>query len=185
MKNIQKALLGIIIVGIFLILLMGTTVVSEDRSTITYTFGERSDLIAWSTNPDYMNDTNEHTYASTRTNSDTQLLTGNDYTPDHPTGSITKVEIRCKGYTSTEGHYIYLTYIWPEHGPAGYFVFEPHMTEPGQWSPWYEIGHPGHGKLLWSDIPVLDVEVKAVLGTGTFPVEWFCSIVQIKVTYTT
>jgi PKD repeat protein len=149
-----------------------------DASEVTYYFNSYDNIVKWSSNPGYMVDNITSNYASTTTNQDLELCTGNTC-PGKDLGTISKVEIRCYGKYSgagTIGPDIILRPSWP----GDPHIFTPATT--GAWSSWFDItddtGAPD--PWTWNDVNTLDVDVEAVI-PGLFTV--YCSKVELRISY--
>ena len=171
-----------VVMAIFMMPLMGNTAVASD---LTWYFNRYDNSEAWETNPIYMVDGDENTYASTTINHDVEYCNNNSYAPDHPAGTITKVEIRAKAYANSTGHSLYLRPVFggTTDGVDYRFVL-PMMAS---WGPWWDITDdpygPGYGNWNWSDVESLDMDVEAVHDPAGTPPTIYCSMVKIRVTY--
>ena len=145
-------------------------------ATATYYFNAKSS--DWDTNPENMIDGSVDTDASTATNDQIQLLTGN--TCDGTSlGTISKVELRAYGSISGGASQLRTTPVFggsddgDEHnmdyyveGWSSYEDITSDTNAPGTWD--------------WNDIQNLDCKAKAYINGGTA----ICAKVEIEVTYT-
>jgi hypothetical protein len=148
--------------------------------TVTYYFNSYDNTIdVWETNPELMVDSDEDTPARTTVDNDTETL--NHTTCDGTNlGTITKVELRWKGYTTGGSISMFLTPIFT--GGSG----DPHSTPFETENVWCDpiditsdTNNPGTWG--WGDVKVLNclVAASAKLGSDTI----FCGKVEIIVTY--
>jgi len=149
--------------------------------TVTYYFNGYNKLgEVWTTWPSYMVNGDENTYASTITSGDVELCNGNTC-PGTDLGTITKVELCCKGYHSggyITPPYIRLRPVFPL-GDGGNHDFS--TSSEAAWSTWYDITNdPNAPTWTWSAVDNLDCDVVAYTGGATL----YCSKVDIRVTYT-
>ncbi len=186
-KNIMRPIICFLVATAFLMPLMGTTALAEDP-TVTYEFNahQSSDpgAIEWTYNPGYMVDGNENTYASTQSDNDVELLIDNECDGTE-LGTITKVELRVKGYyTGLNDRDITLQPIFISTGEGENYVFDA-PAGAGGWSEWIDITEDDNKPLVWNfdEIENLDCRVKAesTMSGSTL----YCSMVKIQVTYTT
>ena len=180
----SKTMLCVLMATIFLLPLMGNTAMG---TTYTYHFNSHDQNIKWATNPGYMVDGNESTYASTTIDGDVQLCDDNSYSGPPPSMAITKVEISVKAYTTggfaLRGNNVTLTPIFGGTTRGDDYVYELTSGDPGQWSQWFDITNdpagPGANNWTWSDIDNLDMDVRAGLAVGG---TLYCSMIKIQVT---
>jgi hypothetical protein len=182
MKNKERTILCMLIATFILVPLMGNTAVA---GTTTYCFSEYNPFIAWETGPWNMSDCDEDTYASTGISGDVENLFGPLTTGQYP-GTITKVEIRTKGYyTGGQQGYINLTPIFIL-GRGNTSTFTPPQNN-GNWSQWYDITNDPNAPSTWrlADIETLQCDVKSYIpDPAGLTCTLYCSIVQIRVTWT-
>ncbi len=180
-KNIMRPILCFLVVSAFLMPLMGTTALG-DRATYYFNSHDDSDPAeVWTTNPGYMVDGNENTYASTQSDGDVELLTGNTC----PGGGtlVTKVELRVKGYyfIGESARDIILIPVFPAGDGLEYTFDAPAGVTEGEWSEWFNItSDPNAPTWSLNAVAALDCDVKASSGSGSFTL--FCSKVEIRVT---
>ena len=142
-------------------------------SNNTYYFTSRTS--GWESSPDYMNDSDDTTYASTKTDAQSQVLT----TPNSTgSGTITYVYLRCRAYNKLAGSGGNIT-LRPEFTLGQGDLHTITLTGTTAWytvditndtnasSPW-----------TWSDFDNLQCNVASVLAGGQ---QAFCSMVQIIV----
>lgn len=182
MKKKESTILCIMILTVFLMPLMGNSVLSEGRGEKIYYFNSYSPFEAWETNPGYMADGNEGTFASTTINGDVERLTSNTCSED--VGSITKVEIRAKGCYARNPVYLVLRPVFPG-GDGDDHTFLPPECPNAAWSDWFDITNDPNAPDPWTsdDVVDLDCDVEARLGTTDWPFELYCSKVEIRVTF--
>ena len=178
----MKPIVYLLVATVFLMPLMGNTVLSEDISTEIYYFNSYDGNEAWEKNPEYMVDGNLDTCAETTIDSDVQLCDDNSY-PGDGSGTITKVELRVMGKYEDNQRDIILQPLFD--GKAG----NNHLyttTEQLIFLPWLDITEDNNAPnpWTWSDVDTLDCYVKAECNPfgGSFTLS--CSIVQVRVTYT-
>lgn len=181
MKNKERAILCILMATVFLMPLMGNSVSS--RGTVTWYFNRYDNNEAWETSPINMVDDDEDTYASTTINRDVEYCNNNSYTPDHPAGTITKVEIRAKAYANSSNHELYLRPVFG--GTADGANHRYLLPTIPFWSPWYDITTDPNAPLTWTwrDVESLDCDVEAVHNPTSTQPEINCSKVEVRVTY--
>ena len=190
MKSNGKAILCVLIATIFLIPLIGNSVLSEGRGSYTWYFNDYDENEAWETNPENMVDGNTSTFASTSTAGDVQLLNESTYEPTHENGTIIKVEIRAHGYyTGQQQPAIILRPVFggTADGDDHYF-YPPQGLFNANWSVWFDITVDRNAPFPWewTDIRDLDCDVEARPDPAG-PDGWtlYCSKVEIRVTYIT
>ena len=137
----------------------------------------------WPTNPGYMVDGNISTYASTTIDGDVELCltntcNGTDY------GTITRVEIRCRGYHGGCQADIILRPVFDGKDFDDNTFVTPSSS--GGWSPWFDITDDDLAPQFWdwSDVVGLDCDVEAKkdpMGPPSFTL--YCSKVEVRVTY--
>lgn len=152
-------------------------------ATATYYFNSYSLLEAWETNPGNMVDADENTSAATTVDVDVELCTGNTC-PGTYLGTITKVEIRTKGFYNPFGvkAAINLRPVF-EAGDGDSHMFLCGVT--AAWSQWFDITTDTNAPSPWDwdDVEGLDCDVvggKMLPGVFTL----WCYMVQIRITYT-
>lgn len=186
MKNKQKLILCLLIVTVFLIPLMGNSVLSEGRSsgTAIYDFIAYDEGEAWEINPEYMVDCNISNYASTNISGDVEYLIRNSYDGIPPGRTITKVELRAYGKYSGSVSDIILRPVFYGIWDGANHYFTPGTT--GDWSEWFDItDDPNPGPTWdWDGILNLDCDVEMGPCAGQYQSWVYCSKVQIRVTYT-
>ena len=161
-----------------------TSLFWHDASSVVFYFNSYDSGFPgefWLTNPGYMVDGNESTFASTNINDDVELLVNNSCNKSSY-GTIVKVELRCKGYRSGFG------------GGSKNIVLRPvfvggdgnnHSFSAGTvaaWSSWFNITGDMNapGAWSWTDVDFLDVDVESDLSSGY---TLYCSKVEVRVTY--
>ena len=183
MKN-KRILLSLLIATVFLMPLMGNTAVAD---TTTYCFSEYDWLEAWETYPWNMADCDPDTYASTGIDGDVELLYGPITTGSSP-GTITKVEIRAKGYyTGGQQGYIFLRPVFRlGDGDNHEFTLSKDLVN-ATWSEWFNITGDTNHPDPWTvdDVINLKVDVEAEIKEPAGPTcTVYCSIVELRVTST-
>ena len=158
---------------------------AQPPSAATYYF-DSAGILSWETNASYMYDGNENNYASTTSSGDVEDLTRNTC-PGTDLGTITKVELRLKGYNAGLAS-DWLIRLRPRFGVAGsYGAYQDYTpTESAAWSSYFDITDDpdGPGTWSWSDVANLCCWVYSSWGGKVNnPVE-YCSKVEIRVTYT-
>ena len=159
-----------------------TSLFWHDAEEMVYYFdtGYDSPSTTWESSPEYMVDGNENTYSYTASDGDVELLTGNSY--EKNIGTISKVELRCKGCQSNSYANIILRPIFGGTYDGDDHVFYPSTEE--DWSNWYDITSDTNAPVSWGweDIEGLDCDVESdfVLPFRTV----YCSKVEIRITYT-
>lgn len=183
-KNIGKTIVAIVILSVFLMPLMGNSVLSEGRDEKIYYFNSYSPFEAWETNPRYMVDGDIRRYASTTINGDIERLTSNTCSED--IDRITMVEIRANAYYEVNPVYLVLRPVFGGTTDGEDYSFIPQEGgPPGAWSEWFDITNDPSAPDPWTsnDIVDLDCDVESRLGTTDWPFELYCSMVQIRVTF--
>jgi len=155
---------------------------------VTYRFSEfipGDPPEVWPEYPEYMADEDEDTYAISFTPDERETLSENTcMETGEGLGSITTVEIRTKGHYITGAEptpqNILLTPIF-DGQPSEPQTFE--CSDVASWSQWFDItlveGAPE--TWTWDYIVTLDCQVISAQDKG---VELYCSMVEIRVTYT-
>ena len=178
MKN--SNILIFVISTILLTSMMGNIVVSENREDRTFFFDAYHDTHKWETNPQYMIDGFVNTYASTTDAHDRELLTSNTCDGTGP-GTIIKVEIRANGSWDDYDRDIILQPIFGGSLNGDLCVFNAADT-PG-WSQWFNISDDANSHEYWSWENVDELQCNVTVGDGSSGFTLFCSIVEIRVTY--
>ncbi len=155
-----------------------------DRKPVHF-FDEATNAVAWEGEYPMMADGEEESYAFTATDADVQLLTANNCT--RLSGSILKVELRCKGYYAS-GKTV-ATDLWlipvfggDTDGDGNYHYDAP--ADEGAWSQWFDITDDanGPGSWTWEDVYALECKVSAhPEAEASFRV--YCSKVDLRITY--
>ncbi|MDH7506722.1 MAG: PKD domain-containing protein, partial [Candidatus Thermoplasmatota archaeon] len=135
----------------------------------------------WLTNPGYMVDGNDGTFASTNVNGDVELLDGNSC-KDEDLGVISKVEVRCRGYYSGgfgANKKIILQPVF-SGGDGGNHEFNTGSS--AGWSNWFDVTVDTNApeKWDWNHVIELCCDVVSNLSGGLI---LYCSKVEIRVTY--
>jgi hypothetical protein len=180
-RTLTRTLVAFMIFTSFLLPIIGNTVMSNDRSERTFYFDEHHSIRKWETNWGSMVDGDPDTYASTTIVDDEQLLTENTCLGTE-SGTITKVEIRAKGNWSGAERDIILQPLFSGFLLGDINTFDANETV--DWSPWFVISDDtnSHTWWTWGNVNDLDCIVKVGGGSSGFTV--YCSIVQIRVSYT-
>ena len=182
MKNKLRTILCVLIATVFLMPLMGNTVVGS--STAEYHFNSYNVEIAWEKTPDLMVDGDKLYFAGTENDFQVELCNGNTC-DGTDLGVITKVEIRANAsYSINQATLILL----PVFGGSDYgyeHSFEPQQYPNPRYSNWFDITNDKNApkEWSWSDVSNLDCKVNASEDPGGGPFELHCSIVEIRVTY--
>ena len=184
MKNKERTILCLLIATVFLMPLTGNTACASEESC-TYFFDSYDDSglggEAWETNPGYMVDGNQNTYASTTIERDIQLLDGNECDPEDPF-EITKVEISARGYYSGNVRDIILRPVFNGTLDGDDYYFTPNGT--AEWSEWFDITDDFYQiGWDWTDIQNLDCDVESGFDPLGGPFTLYCSEVDIRVTF--
>jgi hypothetical protein len=152
------------------------------RGIRTFYFDGYNQSETWTTNPGYMVDGNETTYASTSTNNDTQYLNDNNCDREYRE-PITKVEIRVKGYYNGMGaNKIKLQPYFSGTSSGSEYTYN--LTTSSNWSQWFDIpndtGAPGNW--TWSNVSNLNCKVISD-HNGFLLYTIYCAKIEIQVTY--
>jgi hypothetical protein len=162
-----------------------TSLFWHDASEIIYYFDGYNTSIAWSSNPGYMVDGNESSYASTSMPGPNAVENCINNTCDGSyLGNISKVELRCKAYRSGEVVVgMNLTPIYNGNSPGSPNTYNTSSGPPGVWSQWFDItsGLPS-AQWNWYNVKNLDCDVLAPDMRESFTL--YCSKVDVRVTYT-
>ncbi|MBN1280550.1 MAG: DUF2341 domain-containing protein, partial [Candidatus Thermoplasmatota archaeon] len=153
--------------------------------TVSYYFNSYNTKEAWSGSPENMVGGEEENFASTTSDRDVELCTGNTY-PGGGSGSITTVELRVYSYSESDGEPGQII-IRPVFGGStdgdNYFIEAP-LVEPA-WSAYQDITNDESGPISgggweWADITALDCDIEASFGAETAV---YCAKVEVRVTY--
>ncbi len=180
MNGKEKTILCILMATVFLIPLIGNTAVAD---TTIYHFSEYNPFIAWPTNPEYMVDGNESTFASTKNDDGVQQIYG-PLTAGAVPDTITKVEIRAKGNFSGDCYANIILQPIFRSGDGDDHVWN--LTTSVNWSPWYDITSDTNAPDPWTvdDIATLKVNVTAVIPICPRRViTVYCSMVQLLISH--
>ncbi len=155
-----------------------------DADQVTYYFNDYDTGEAWSSNPNYMVDSNESNYASTTSFWDVELCDNNTCNGSY-LGGISKVEIRAKAYYTGKSVDLKLRPVFGGTKDGDEYIYDA-PSGSGQWSDWFDITNDSSGfssDWSWSDVKDLDCDVQPSSGFGMFTL--YCSKVVLRVTYTT
>lgn len=153
-----------------------------DADQITYYFDDYYTNESWPSNPGYMVDGNENTYASVGTSGTVQLCDNNTCNGSY-LGSISKMELRVKGYRNGFPSDIILRPVYNGITDGNEHTFNaPAGT--GNWSEWFDIPAQTAKGWTWSEIKNLDCDVESDCFFGDM-FTLYCSKVELRVTYTT
>ena len=179
--KISKTLPSLLIAIAFLITLVGSPLVRAGSTVLIFHKYDTNE--AWETNPQYMTDGNENTYASTSIDGDVQLLT-ESVTDGGTLSIIEKVEIRAKGKYSGSQAEIFLRPVFDGTTDGDNYTFDLY-TYP-TWSQWFDItdDNAGPGEYNWTmdDVNNLDIDVEANLSYTVPPTIVYCSKVEMRIT---
>jgi hypothetical protein len=185
--SIRKTLFCTAILAILVLPFMGNTALSDSRNERIFYFNSYDQSPSgetWETNPGYMVDGDNGTFASTTIDRDIQLLNGNTC-DGSGSGSITEVYLRTFGYWNSSGEDRDII-LRPVFG--GVLDGDDHIfngSSSGEWSEWFDITNDtnSHTFWTWPLVQALDCDVEVGRGDeGSFTL--YCSIVQIRVIYT-
>jgi len=156
----KKAILFLFVVMFFISLIPSASALSSH-----YYFDSYSAGTAWATNPANMVDGNETSYASTTTNSDVELLNGNNGTGTN-LGRISTVEIRAYGYYSSNDEVTLVPVFGGSSDGDGHTSAVPATT--AAWGQWFDITSDTNAPATWSwdDVQNLDTDVNYVKSGG-------------------
>ncbi len=180
MKSKERTILCILIFTVFLMPFIGN---AASAAEVTYYFDGYDNSVAWPTNPSYMVDGSENTWASTTTDGEVQLLDGNTYPGTPPgVGDITKVELSVKAHSDRAGvNNITLQPVFCGTNEGENYTYDD-LGEADTWSEWFDITNDDNApeRWTWEEIACLDCKVIAgIPELGTV----HCSKVDIRVTY--
>ena len=181
-KNIMRSIVCLLVATVFLMPLMGNTVLGEDEKEVLYYFNSYDRRTeAWETNPENMVDGDIDTFAETTDEGHVQLCDDNTYLGGSP-GTITKVELRVWGYYSGDQHDIILQPVF--NGSNG-DEYSYNTTDDLVFSPWFDITEDNNAPetWTWTDVDTLDCYVKAEDKVTGLSFKLSCSVVQIHVTF--
>ena len=182
MKNKQRTILCMLIATVFLMPLMGNTVVGS--STAEYHFNSYDiSSEAWEKTPNLMVDGDKLYFAGTEIDTRTELCDGNTC-GGTDLGEITKVEIRANAsYYINQATLILLPVFGSGYGDE--HSFEPEEYPYPEYSNWFDITNDTNAPRdwSWSNVSNLDCKVNASKEPGGGPFELHCSILEIRVTY--
>jgi hypothetical protein len=148
----------------------------HDASEIIYYFDGYDVNVTWSSNPGYMVDGNESSYASTTMGDDYEECDNNTCDGSY-LGNISKVELRCKAYRSNQLDVDLIL----QPVPGSEYTFDVNVTP--DWSQWYDITSGGSSaQWHWYEIKNLGCLVRSPITRDSFTL--YCSKVEVRVTYT-
>jgi hypothetical protein len=151
-----------------------------DADQTTYFFDGYNVSEAWTFNPENMVDGNENNYASVITSGTVELCNNNTCNGTY-LGSISKVELRLKGYRDGLPSDIILRPVYNGTTEKNNYTFNaPSGTS--NWSEWFEIPSQSGKGWTWSEIKNLDCDVESDCIFGD-RFTLYCSKVEIRVTY--
>ena len=148
-------------------------------SVVTYYFNAYDvGVEEWTNNPDRMVDNNTGLYASTSTDTQVQLLTGNTC-PGTDLGTISKVEIRAYGIVDHPTSKVNFRPVFGGASDGNLHVSSIHSSN--AWSNYIDItaDYNAPAAWAWSDVPNLDCDVIY----DQFTTGGSVSKVEIRVTY--
>jgi hypothetical protein len=174
MKN---KIISIITLAIFLFSMTLSPSISAIETTFTFDFGDYED--GWETNPGYMCDGNEYTFASTTDRCDFQYLTTGMSFEDE--GEISKVELRVKAnWSGAEADIV----IQPVFGGSANGDLHPFdCTNSASWSSWFNITNDTNAHSFWTWNDIEDLCCNITVGDHSSGFTLYCSMVQVRVTY--
>jgi hypothetical protein len=176
MKN---KIIACITLAIFLISMIGIPTVCADSESYVLNFTVDLEAIRWETNYANMHDDDPDTYASTTIVADEEKLGFAIELDD--LGTITGVDIRARGYWSGAQRNITLTPIFGRAvGDEHNFV----LTSSTAYSDWIDITGDTNAHSYWTFDDVEELKCIVRVGAGESGFTVYCSIVQVRVTYT-
>jgi len=165
--------------AIFLLSMIGTSTVSADSYTLNFTICYQP--YQW-TNHGNMHDDDPDTYASTTDDTDSERLGFSVELDD--LGDITKVEIQARGYWSGAQHNITLQPFFGRYPGAPGDEHEFVLTNTASYSGWIDITTDTNAHSFWTFDDVEELTCLISVGEGSSGFTVYCSIVQVRVTYT-
>lgn len=179
MKN---KIIAFVTLTIFIFSMIGSPTVCAIDETVEFSFSD--DVAEWETNPDYMHDGNENTYASTTDDRDVEYLTSGIEFQDP--GEIKYVKLKVKAYWSGADADVVLQ---PVFGGSANGDLHPYNAKQGPpnstyWSDWIDITEDTNAHSFWTWDDVEDLCCNVTVGEHSSGFTLYCSMVKVQVTYT-
>lgn len=181
MKN---KMIALVTLAIFTFSMIGNPTVSAIEDTYIFNFATHDDEIEWETDPNDMRDGDEHDYASTTDELDVQYLqTGMAFGDE---GDISKVELQVKAYWTGADADIILQPVFGgvSNGDLHPFNASEGPPSPSSWSGWIDITSDTNAHSFWTWDDIEDLCCNVTVGDHSSGFTLYCSIVQVRVTYT-
>ncbi len=136
---------------------------------------------AWASNPSYMVDGSISNHASTTSNGDVELCTGNNCSGTD-LGTIVHVSLRVKSYYSGSQRDTILRPVFGGTNDGADHNYQTVVID--SWSQWFDITYDPFApqSWAWSDVDSLDCDVVAE-NAPSGPFTLYCSKVEIRVGY--
>jgi hypothetical protein len=155
-----------------------------DADQVIYYFDSYDDSPmgeAWASNPSYMVDGSTSNHASTTSNGDVELCTGNNCSGTD-LGDIIDVALRVKSYYSGGQRDTILRPVFGGTADGADHNYQTSVVD--SWSQWFDITYDPYApqSWSWSDVESLDCDVEAEY-SGGLPFTLYCSKVEIRVGY--